>query len=383
MRVLFVNENIGGHATVHHNLERALEDHPEVEAEFLHAPPPRLPRRLVGATVPGLGRLDLDVQALRSQLALSTVVRRRLRPVIGRFDCVHVYTQNAALLSAGLLRSVPAVVSLDSTNAQNAFQLPQRHPTRFTARQLPLTQWFERKVYDAATVLAPSSAWCGQSLRSVYSVPAEKIRTLRFGVPVVDPLPPTPEPSGLPEITFVGRDLERKGGNKLVELHQRFLADRCVLNLVTRDEVAPRRNVRVYDDVRPGDGKLDPLLRGSRAFVFPSEIDKSPNSVLEAMADGVPVVALRVNGLPDMVDPGVTGLLLEPGDDAGLVDAIVALLDHRDLAARMGAAGHRRAVDQFEIGATTARLLDTLEEARRRWVPREPAERRGSAGATG
>lgn len=373
MRVLFINENIGGHETVHHNLEQALETHPEVEAEFLHAPRPRLPRRLIGATVPGLGRLDLDLQALRAQLALSTAVRHRLRPIIGRFDCVHVYTQNATLVSAGLLRSVPTVVSLDSTNAQNAFQLPQRRPTRFTARLLPLTQWFERKVYDAATLVAPSSAWCEQSLRSAYSVPVEKLRTLPFGVPVVDPLPPAPRPSGLPEITFVGRDLERKGGNRLLELHQRFLADRCVLNLVTRDPVAARRNVRVHNDVRPGDGKLAPLLRGSRAFVFPSEIDKSPNAVLEAMADGVAVVALRVNGLPDMVDPDVTGFLLEPGDDAALVDAIVTLLDDPGRAARMGAAGHQRAVDRFDIGITTARLVEVLDEARRRWVPDEAA----------
>jgi starch synthase len=363
MRVLFINENIGGHETVHHNLERALQDHPEIEAEFLHVPHPRLLRRLVGASVPGL-----DLQPLRAQLALSAVVRHRLGPMIGRFDCVHVYTQNAALLSTGLLRTAPTVVSLDSTNVLNAFQLPQRRPTRWTPRLLPLTQWFERRVYDAATLIAPSSAWCAQSLRSEYSVPAEKIRTLPFGVPVVDPLPPAPRSSGLPEITFVGRDLERKGGNKLIELHQRFLANRCVLNLVTRDEVAEQPNVRVHHGIRPGDGQLAPLLQGSRAFVFPSDIDKSPNSVLEAMAAAVPVIALRVNGLPDMVDPGVTGLLLEPGDDTGLVDAIVTLLDDPERAARMGAAGHQRAVDRFEIGVTTDRLVEVLDEATRRRV---------------
>jgi starch synthase len=369
MRVLFVNENIGGHATVHRNLEHELRNHAEVEAEFLHAPDPTLLGRLAGAAVPGLAHFDLDLQPLRAQLVRSAAVRRRLGPIIGRFDCVHVYTHNAALLSAGLVRSVPTVVSLDSTDALNAFRLPQRSPTRWTPRVLPLTQWFERKVYDAATLIAPTSAWCEDSLRSDYSVPSAKIRRLHFGVPVPERLSrPEPPPSGLPEIIFVGRDLERKGGRRLLGLHQRFLADRCVLNLVTRDEVPNLPNVRVYRDVQPGDSKITSLLRDSQMFVFPSEIDQSPNAVLEAMAAGLPVIALREGGLPEMVVPGVTGFLLELGDDAGLVDAIMSLLDNPGQSTRMGTAGHQRALARFEIGVTTTNLLETLVEARERWI---------------
>ena len=368
MRVLFVNENIGGHTTVHLNLERALRENRRVDAEFLDAPPAGLLRRLSGASIPVLGRRDLDLHPLRAQLGLSAAVRRRLAPIIGRFDCVHVYTQNAALLSAELLRTVPTVVSLDSTNALNAFRLPQREPTRWTSRVLPVTQWFERKVYDAATLIAPSSVLCEESLRSEYSVPVEKIWRLRFGIPVPDPLPAAPRTSGLPEVTFVGWDLDRKGGRKLLELHQRFLADRCVLNLVTRDDVPDLPNVRVHHEVRPGDGKLATLLRQSRVFVFPSEIDQSPNAVLEAMAAGLPVIALRVGGLGDMVDSGVTGFLLEPGDDTGLVNAVMSLLEDPGRAARMGTAGHQRALAHFEVGATTAELVEVLRGARRRWL---------------
>ena len=102
MRVLFVNENIGGHATVHLNLERALSGHPEIEATFLHVPRPPLGRRIVSASVPGLGRLDLDLQPLRAQLAVSAFVRRRLLNIVADFDVIHVYTHNAALLSSKL-----------------------------------------------------------------------------------------------------------------------------------------------------------------------------------------------------------------------------------------------------------------------------------------
>ncbi len=368
-RVLFVNENIGGHATVHLNLAGALRDHPEIDAEFLHVPPARLGRRLVSASVPGLSRLDLDLQPLRAQLALSALVRHQLRGLVERFDVIHVYTHNAALLSAGLLRPVPTVVSLDSTNALNAYRLAHRAPTRWTARVLPLSQRFERRVYDAATLVVANSAWVAESLRSTYAVPAAKIRELPVGVPVPDPLParPTAASDALPEITFVGRELERKGGRKLIELHQRSLVSRCILNLVTRDPVPELRNVRVFSDVSPGDPRLVSLLLGSTAFVFPSPIDQAPNAVLEAMAMGVPVVALRVGAVPEMVEDERTGLLVEPGDDERLLESIERLLDDPTNAAQMGTRGHERALARYEIGATTSRLVGVLHEAVEAW----------------
>lgn len=369
-RVLFVNENIGGHATVHLNLERALHDHPEIDAEFLHVPAPGLGRRLVGASVPGLGRLDLDLQPLRAQLAASAFVRRRLGTLAGRFDVLHIYTHNAALLSAGQLIEVPTVVSLDSTNALNAYRLAHRAPTRWTPRVLPLSQRFERRVYDAATIVVANSAWVAASLRDAYAVPAAKIRELPFGVPVPDPLPPAPPQGALPEITFVGRQLERKGGYRLIELHQRSLASRCVLNLVTRDAVPELRNVRVFGDMNPGDPRLTNLLRGSTAFVFPSPIDQAPNAVLEAMGMGVAVVALRVGAVPEMVDDGRTGLLVEPDDDEGLLRAIETLLDEPATASTMGERGHNRALARYEIGTTTTRLVEVLHEALDEWRPR-------------
>ena len=362
-RVLFVNENIGGHATVHLNLERALTDHPEIEATFLHVPSPSIGRRLVSASVPGLGRLDLDLQPLRAQLALSAFVHRRLRKMVGDFDVVHVYTHNAALLSGRELASVPTVVSLDSTNALNAYRLAYRSPTRWTPRVLPLTQRFERRVYDAATVIVANSAWVAASLRGTYSVPPDRIRVLPFGVPVPAELPAAPPPDGLPAITFVGRELERKGGQLLLELHQRFFASRCILNLVTPEPVPELLNVRVFGDVTPGDPRLSTLLRGSRAFVFPSPIDQAPNAVLEAMAMGLPIVGLRVGAVPEMVDDGRTGLLVDPGDEAGLTRSIEALLDDPARAARMGAAGHERALARYDIKATTTELVQILGEA--------------------
>jgi glycosyltransferase involved in cell wall biosynthesis len=65
--------------------------------------------------------------------------------------------------------------------------------------------------------------------------------------------------------------------------------------------------------------------------------------IVEAMAAGVPVIATRVGGIPSVLPDGECGLLVEPEDVAGLSGAIGKLLADGALAARMGAAGRRRA----------------------------------------
>ncbi len=308
MRALFVNENIGGHETVHIHLAAALRGRPDIQAEFFNVPPPALLRRLAGVPAPVLGRLDLDLQPLRAQLALSAQVRRQLRRRIDDVDVVHLYTHNAGL-SPDLLRRVPTVVTLDSTNAMNAYQLPYRAPTRFTPHALRLTQLFERRVYAAATVIVANSDWAAASLRADYGVMDAQV--IPFGVCAPDFDPPAAPGTGaqaMPRLAFVGRSLERKGGNRLLRLHQLRFADRCELVLVTKDQVEASRNVTVVPDLRPGDRRLWDLLRSCAALVLPSEIDQAPNAVLEAMAAGLPVIAFPTGAVPEMVRDSHTGI---------------------------------------------------------------------------
>lgn len=365
MRVLFVNENIGGHATVHRHLRAALPAHPDVEADFLDVPAPSLPRRAAGVRVPGLAGLDLDLQPLRAQLALSGWVRRRLRRRLEAYDVVHVYTANAGLRSAALLARVPSVVSLDATNATNAYRLPYRSPTRFTPATVRLSQRFERRVYAAATVVVANSAWVAASLRDDYGLTDDRLRVLPFGILAPDfPTDAAPGTTGtaVPRLVFVGRQLDRKGGLRLLRLHQRHLVDSCELVLVTSEPVPPARNVTVVDDISPGSPRLWEVLRAGAVFCFPSPIDQAPNAVLEAMAAGLPVVGLSVAAVPEMITPDC-GRLVVPGDDEGLVAMLRDLLRHACLRAELGAAAHRRFRAHYDAEVSTRRLVAILAEA--------------------
>lgn len=360
MRIEFVNENVHGHATMHLHLQNALAGHPEIDSSFYSVPPPTFLRRLVAAPVPGLGHLDLDLHPLREQLSKSYVARRHLRSLAPRPDAIHLYTHNAGLLSSKLLREVPTVVSLDSTNRQNAYRLPQRKPTRFTPMTLPLTVAFERRVYAAARRIVTHSRWAADSVMT-YGVPAELIEVIPFGIELPSEEPPVPaDRDELPAIAFIGTAMERKGGWRLLQLWRERFAARTRLILVTRDAVPPEPGLEVRSDIRPGDGQIGKLLRAASIFVFPSDIDAFGYSVLEAMAAGLPVVAVRQGALPELVEDGVSGLLVPPGDDGAFGDAIDRLLRDPGMRNELGQAGYVRLRERFDARATTAALVDTL-----------------------
>ena len=91
------------------------------------------------------------------------------------------------------------------------------------------------------------------------------------------------------------------------------------------------------------------LLGRARMFVLPSLSEGIPLTVLEAMARGLPVVATRVGGLPEVVDHGVTGLLIPPADPAALAGAILEIWTDPDRCAQMGHAGRQCVEERFDV----------------------------------
>ncbi len=100
------------------------------------------------------------------------------------------------------------------------------------------------------------------------------------------------------------------------------------------------------------------LLAASDVAVLSTNSEGSPLSVMEYMDAALPVVATRVGGIPDLIDDGVEGLLVEPQDPDGLGDAIARMLDEPEQARRMGQRGRERRRREFDIGVMVDRLQD-------------------------
>lgn len=99
------------------------------------------------------------------------------------------------------------------------------------------------------------------------------------------------------------------------------------------------------------------LLRAADLFVLPSLREGMPNTALEAMAAGLPVVAAAVDGVPEVVMEEETGLLVPPGNPQGLRDAIGRLLTEPAFAQALGQAGRERVAEHF----STERMLAEAE----------------------
>ena len=343
------------------HIDAVLRADRHVDATFIDVPSPGLLRRIAAAQIPGLARRDLDLQPLRYQLAQSAWVRYRLARYARGFDVLHMYTQNIALLSSTLLRSRPSVISTDATGTSSAYRLPYRYPTRHTAARVRVMRRFEDPALSAATIVVAQSEWAAKSLRDEYGISEERIRVIPFGITVPAPVRRL-DPPGLPEVTFTGTRLDRKGGFMLLEAYDRYLRGRVALNLVTRDKVDTRPGVTVYGDLVPGDRRLERILARTAVFVFPSSIDTFGYSVLEAMAAGVAVIASPTGAVPEIVVDGETGLIV-PSDPASLAEAMLRLAADQALRNAMGDAGRKRVEEKFDARITTGALLAVIDES--------------------
>ena len=105
------------------------------------------------------------------------------------------------------------------------------------------------------------------------------------------------------------------------------------------------------------------LLARSAVICLTSHSEGMPNAVLEAMAAGRPVAACRVGGVPELIDDGAHGLLVDPGDEVALGAAVGRLLDDPELAKSLGRAGRERALAEFTCDAAARRLGDAYRAA--------------------
>jgi starch synthase len=104
-------------------------------------------------------------------------------------------------------------------------------------------------------------------------------------------------------------------------------------------------------------------LDDATVLVLPSRSEGLGRVVVEAFCRGRGVIGSRVGGIPDIVDDGVTGLLVPPDDAQALADALVRVVNDRALAARLGAAAHDAVQPWLATPEEYARRIRELVDA--------------------
>lgn len=236
---------------------------------------------------------------------------------------------------------------------------------RYHAGCSPLEKaWLRRTLRGARIVFVLSDSWA-EWLRREVGHP--DIRVLP------NPVLPARLPAGIvrePQtLLFLGRLEADKGVFVLLKALARLRASHPGLRAVLAgegDQGAVRQAAAaagVADLIElpgwvAGDAKAGCLARAG-VFVLPSRFEGLPMALLEAQAAGLPVVASRVGGIPQVVSEGDNGILHAPDDEADLARALAVLLDDPAGARRMGATGQARVLAGFGI----ERVRGLLEEA--------------------
>ncbi|HLK48898.1 MAG TPA: glycosyltransferase [Bryobacteraceae bacterium] len=185
-----------------------------------------------------------------------------------------------------------------------------------------------------------------------------------------------------PIVGFVGRLVECKGGPVFLRAAQMVLQDHPdVLFAVTGD--GPLRDAWETLAVRLGIAGKVAFLGARRdmpaiyssldMLVLPSLDEATPVCILEAQACGKAVIATRVGGVPSLIVPGITGILVEPNDAHGLAEAIARLLEEPELARRLGENGRLHIAEHYSAEGMAARYLEQYREIlakRQRGEPR-------------
>jgi len=173
-------------------------------------------------------------------------------------------------------------------------------------------------------------------------------------------------------VVFLGRLREKKGVFDLLKAVPEILriipAARFVLagdgelDLV-RSEAAKLGIEQAIE--LPGwvDGEdKDALLRGADVLVLPSYFEGFPVCILEAMAARVPIVATRVGGIPDVLDQGACGLLVEPGDVSGLTHALIRALQDDALRVQLVDSAFRRFEGEYSLEHMAERMSEVYAD---------------------
>jgi len=314
----------------------------------------------------------IPVQVLGQRL-----VKRRVCPAYSRALRRLVLARPPALVHAHLYASAAAAVS--ATAGLDVPVVVTEH-TEGPWRTGPARRLSRRVYADSEAIVAVSSA-ITRLLVGQYDVPVERVHTL---LPRPSrPAPPLPDrDSAAPKVGVVARLVPEKGVD--VFLHAVARVVRAV----------PQARFVVVGDGPVGDRlrqlAVDLGLAGAVAFagfrpdapqviagldllVVPSRTDGSPLVVGEAMHAGVPVVASRVGGLPDLVEHGRTGLLVPPASVDDLARALVTLLLQPERLRALGACARRAALRQTHAG-----MVDRMED-----LYRQVLRGRAVAGPTG
>lgn len=306
---------------------------------------------LAAAAAPTGSRYDAQGAALTRRVR-SLLARRSLRD--GRLDGVIQIGSNFTLPPG------TAYVTLEDMTLRQASSI---HPVFNRMSPSVVERWEEARaeIYDRARMCAVASHWAADSLRTDYGVDPERIAVVGFGANHGAPSPL--RDWSAPRFLFVGVEWERKGGPLVLRAFRRVreLHPDATLDVVGGHPPLQEEGVSAYgvlSQQRTEHRELVDLFARATCVVMPSLVEPFGIVHVEAASTGIPSIGSSVGGPADVLGEGA-GVLVAPGDEEGLLRAMLQLADSATARAMGEVALERSRLYTWKLVAE--RLLRALE----------------------
>ncbi len=365
MRVLFLNEgNLGSYVLGQGQLDAALQtglrDAPEIEAHFAGlAPLGRWERAAATRPIPLLAGAHLDFRTLRWHLVQAGRGRAQLRRELRDWpaDVAHVHSHSIALAMGSAMKTLPVALSLDAT-VRGWWAMPAWQPSeRYAPITIAPSCALERRALRRSALVLAWTRWARESVER--EAPGTRVVEHHPGLDLERYRPAAHRERERPRVLFVGGRFTEKGGEDLLAALAQELGREVDLDVVTPAAVDQRRGLRVHR-LAPADPQLLDLLQQADLLCLPTYGDACPWVLLEAMACGTPVVSTRVGGIPDMLDGGRVGVLLDHGDARALRETLSSLLGDEQRRRRLGGEARAWCEQRYDARRQFARLAEHL-----------------------
>ncbi len=299
-----------------------------------------------------------DMYALRTR-----DIHQQLQAWEGQYD---VILQYFAFFTPGLYPEQQRYVVVTDNTIEISVRLhPAWAPFRGRIRQ-EQRQWEER-IYRNAAFVFPFSDFVGTSLIEDYGCDPQRVVTVNPGTRFIKPSI-AGKCYDRQIALFIGYDFERKGGRELLQawkIVRRQLPDAQLWIVGNRlQRVLSQPGVRWFGRIKQKE-VLQHMLHEATLLTLPSKFEPWGMVLTEAMGSGLPCITTNHGAMPEVIQHGETGLLVEPGQVEPLAEALIDLLGHPERAEAMGKKAYRHVLYHRTWYHAAARMKPYLEKAAR------------------
>ncbi len=299
---------------------------------------------------------------------------------LGKGQLVHIHmAEYGSVLRKGMIITLAALFRIPVILHLHGGRFPKHYENAG-----PLSRWAIRQMFAMTSEIVVLGEYWRNWVVNTFGTAARRVTLLHNAVPGPEMVPARVD-TGPVRLLFLGRLIKLKGVDVLLDA---LASDACrgkswQLTIAGDGDLETYQNqakaLGLEDRVRftgwlDQDGCRRELFK-AQVLVQPSMFEGLPMSVLEAMANGLTIVATPVGSVGDAIADGETGLLVPPGDRAALAEALARVIDGPDLRRQLGQGARTRFERQFDIAVYRERIIEIYRRNARAWrdAPLQPA----------